>query len=124
MRRRLQPLSIPTWRFTIAGGKTPTQARLPLGDQLIAASVSYDQKRLRLRKFPPTQCKFGRVADPDATLRAGSACIIQSDRETGLAPPRDTLFSNCFVRLMPNETINTFQRWHVLNLSAQAAILK
>jgi len=25
---------------------------------------------------------------------------------------------------MPNETINTFQRWHVLNLSAQAAILK
>src|SRR6185503_14621819 len=27
-----------------AGGKTPTQARLPLGDQLLTASVAYDQK--------------------------------------------------------------------------------
>src|ERR1041384_1179593 len=27
-----------------AGGKTPTQARIPLGDQLLAASVAYDQK--------------------------------------------------------------------------------
>ena len=27
-----------------AGGKTPTQGRLPLGDQLIAASVAYDEK--------------------------------------------------------------------------------
>src|ERR1044071_2517154 len=27
-----------------AGGKTPTQGRLPLGDQLIAASVAYEQK--------------------------------------------------------------------------------
>jgi hypothetical protein len=27
-----------------AGGKTPTQGRLPLGEQLIAASVVYDQK--------------------------------------------------------------------------------
>jgi len=25
---------------------------------------------------------------------------------------------------MPNETINTFQRWHALNISAQAAVLK
>jgi len=26
--------------------------------------------------------------------------------------------------LMPGEAINTFQRWHLLGLSAQAAVLK
>ena len=38
-----------------AGGKTPTQARLPLGDQLITASVAYEQKTTT-KKSP--QCKL------------------------------------------------------------------
>jgi hypothetical protein len=38
--------------------------------------------------------------------------------------PETLYIQTAFVRLMPNETINTFQRWHQLALSAQAAILK
>ena len=38
--------------------------------------------------------------------------------------PEALYLQTAFVRLMPNETINTFQRWHLLALSAQAAILK
>jgi len=38
--------------------------------------------------------------------------------------PERLYFQTAFVRLMPGEAINTFQRWHLLSLSAQAAILK
>jgi hypothetical protein len=38
--------------------------------------------------------------------------------------PEQLYLKTAFVRVMPSETINTFQRWHLLNLSAQAAILK
>jgi len=38
--------------------------------------------------------------------------------------PETLYFQTAYVRLMRTETINTFQRWHMLSLSAQAAILK
>ena len=38
--------------------------------------------------------------------------------------PEQLYLKTAFVRVMPSETINTFQRWHLLNLSAQAAVLK
>jgi len=38
--------------------------------------------------------------------------------------PETLYFQTAFVRLMPSETINTFQRWHLLTISAQAAVLK
>jgi hypothetical protein len=38
--------------------------------------------------------------------------------------PETLYFQTAYVRLMPNETINTFQRWHLLNISPQAAVLK
>jgi len=99
-----------------AGGKTPTQGRLPLGDQLIAASVTYEQK---------TTTK--RVNDNAGTHNASSAPatpasfnpIVRLDWRR----PEALYFQTAYVRLRP-ETINTFQRWHQLNLSAQAAILK
>jgi hypothetical protein len=104
----------------------PTQARLPLRDPLIAASFTYEQK---------TGAK-----NPDAMKSAtasGASTSPVEARAQGTVPPsfnpitrlewptpEKLYFQTAFVRLMRNETINTFQRWHLLNLSAQAAILK
>ena len=99
-----------------AGGKTPTQARLPLGDQLIAASVAYEER---------TKTKKANSPAPASTPVPGGVPpsfnpIVRLDWRT----PEALYLQTAFVRLMPNETINTFQRWHMLTISAQAAILK
>ena len=106
-----------------AGGKTPTQARVPLGDQLIAASVLYEQKTAT-KKASNNNTNSAASSTPAAshasTVPPSFNPIVRLDWRA----PETLYFQTAFVRLMPNETINTFQRWHVLNLSAQAAILK
>lgn len=103
-----------------AGGKTPTQSRLPLGDQLIAASVAYEQKTTTKKVSSNANS-----AAPESTPVPGGVPpsfnpIVRLDWRS----PETLNIQTAFVRLMPNETINTFQRWHTLTLSAQAAILK
>jgi len=103
-----------------AGGKTPTQARLPLGEQLIAASVAYEQKTTTKKVSSNANS-----AAPESTPVPGAVPpsfnpIVRLDWRS----PETLNIQTAFVRLMPNETINTFQRWHTLTLSAQAAILK
>jgi len=98
-----------------AGGKTPTQARVPLGDQLITASVAYDQKT--------TVQKANTNAQPASSAPSTPASfnpIVRLDWRR----PETLYFQTAYVRVMPNETINTFQRWHLLTISPQAAILK
>jgi len=94
-----------------AKGKTPTQARMPLGDELIKASVAYEQK---------TTTKKAASTPAQAAVPPSFNPIVRLDWRAA-----ETLYvQTAFVRLMPNETINTFQRWHMLSISAQAAILK
>ena len=100
------------------GGNTPTQGRVPLGDQLIAASVAYEER--------------SGAKKPDANSNASASATASSTVPPSFNPivglewpsPETLYFKTAYVRLMPSETINTFQRWHILNLSAQAAILK
>jgi Tol biopolymer transport system component len=103
-----------------AGGKTPTQGRMPLGDQLIAASVAYEQR---------TTTKKGSTnansPAPESTPVSGGVPpsfnpIVRLDWRA----PETLYVQTAFVRVMPGDTINTFQRWHMLTISAQAAILK
>jgi hypothetical protein len=105
-----------------AGGKTPTQARVPLGDQLIAASVVYEQKTATRKASNNTNSAASSTpaASHGSTVPPSFNPIVRLDWRA----PETLYFQTAFVRLMPNETINTFQRWHVLNLSAQAAVLK
>lgn len=98
-----------------AGGKTPTQARLPLSDQLIAASVAYDQKTTVQKANTNTQQASSAPSTP-----ASFNPIVRLDWRR----PETLYFQTAYVRVMPNETINTFQRWHLLTISPQAAILK
>jgi Tol biopolymer transport system component len=99
-----------------AGGKTPTQGRLPLGDQLLAASVAYDQKTTT-KKANANSATQNASSVP--TTPASFNPIVRLDWRR----PETLYFQTAYVRVRP-ETINTFQRWHQLTLSAQAAILK
>lgn len=106
------------------GGNTPTQGRMPLGEQLIAASVTYEQK------------SGTKKADAKANAKPGASPASASSSSPTVPPsfnpivnlewpsPETLYFKTAFVRVMPSETINTFQRWHLVNLSAQAAVLK
>lgn len=100
-----------------AGGKTPTQSRLPLDKQLIAASIAYEQKTTTQRASPGTEANS---PAPTPAVPPSFNPIIRLDWRS----PERLYFQTAYVRLMPSETINTFQRWHLLNLSAQAAVLK
>ena len=97
-----------------AGGKTPTQARLPLAEQLLAASVAYDQKTTVRKANANTPTSSSAPSVP-----ASFNPIVRLDWRR----PETLYFQTAYVRVRP-ETINTFQRWHQLTLSAQAAILK
>jgi hypothetical protein len=99
-----------------AGGKTPTQGRLPLGEQLIAASVVYDEKTSTKKVNANTNTKNASSAP---TTPASFNPIVRLDWRR----PEALYFQTAYVRVRP-ETINTFQRWHQLTLSAQAAVLK
>ena len=98
-----------------AGGKTPTQARLLLRDQLVAASIAYEQKTAT--KKASTNAN---AATPAPAVPPSFNPIVRLDWRA----PETLYFQTAFVRFMPSETINTFQRWHLLNISAQAAVLK
>jgi hypothetical protein len=99
-----------------AGGKTPTQARITLRDQLIAASVAFEQKT--------TTTKKGNTNSTTASTTPGVPASFNPIVRLDWRKPEALYFQTAFVRVMPSETINTFQRWHELSLSAQAAVLK
>ena len=97
----------------------PTQGRIRLHDALIAASRIYEEKNSGARKGDGKE-------DAGETPAASSAIPVSFNPIIRLEwpSPEKLYFETAYVRLMPNESINTFQRWHLLNLSPQAAILK
>ena len=107
-----------------AGGKTPTHGRLPLADQLIAASLVYEQRIATRKASDNTNSNSAAsptpAASPSTTTPPSFNPIIRLEWRR----PEALYFQTAYVLLRPNETINTFQRWHMLSLSAQAAILK
>lgn len=102
-----------------AGGKTPTQARMPLGDPLITASIAYDQKTT-VQKATNNSNSNVQGASSTPSTPASFNPIVRLDWRR----PETLYFQTAYVRVMPSDTINTFQRWHLLTISPQAAILK
>ena len=98
-----------------AGGKTPTQSRIPLRDQLIEASVAFEQKTSTKKANSNST-----AVTSNSTVPPSFNPIVRLDWRK----PESLYFQTAFIRVMPSETNNTFQRWHQLTLSAQAAILK
>ena len=103
----------------------PTQARLPLTEALLAASVAYEQKT----GSKPASTQKNAAPNPSPTVeqtssQLGTPASFNPIVRLEWPSPERLYFQTAFVRLMPGEAINTFQRWHLLSLSAQAAILK
>ena len=103
-----------------AGGKTPTQARMPLGEQLIAASVAYEQRTTTKKASTNANSPAPESTPVPGGVPPSFNPIVRLDWRA----PETLYVQTAFVRVMPGDTINTFQRWHMLTISAQAAILK
>ena len=107
-----------------AGGSTPTQGRVPLGDQLIAASVIYEEKSGTKKTGANANAKPAASPTPASSSTPTVPPSFNPIVTFQWPSPEMLYFKTAYVRVMPSESINTFQRWHQLNLSAQAAILK
>jgi hypothetical protein len=108
-----------------AASNKPTQARLPLGEQLINASIVYEQKTVSKKAEAPKNAnsKVNPSATPASAQPSTPASFNPIVRLEWPSPER-LYFQTAYVRIMRSEAINTFQRWHLLSLSAQAAVLK
>jgi hypothetical protein len=98
-----------------AASSKPTQARIRLRDILIAASKAYEEKNAGGKKKSEDTGTSGGESAP-----ASFNPIIRLEWTS----PDKLFLETAYVRLMPNDTITTFQRWHLLSLSPQAAALK
>src|SRR6185503_17996040 len=110
-----------------AAANKPTQARIPLGDQLITASVTYEQKTISKKVEAPKNSSSKATPTPSTTPTPSQPSTPASFNpivRVEWPSPERLYFQTAYVRLMPSEAINTFQRWHLLSLSAQAAVLK
>jgi hypothetical protein len=109
-----------------ATANKPTQARIGLRDQLIAASAAYDEAAAR--KSAPS---VSPSASPASSASSPSPSPTSSREPASFNPiirlewpsPERLYFQTAYVRLRPIEAF-TFPRWHLLSLSAQAAVLK
>ncbi len=104
-----------------AVSQTPTQAEIPLRDPLLAASASYDEKSLQSKKSDETS---GGKSEHNRSAPApsSSAAPVSFNPIVRLEwPEENTLyFETAYIRIYASEPVNTFQRWHRLNLTRQA----
>lgn len=102
-----------------AATSQPTQARIPLRDSLLAASFALRAKTSKKKDESENDKAAGETTRQDGPPPSFNP-IVRLEW-----PAPETLYlQTAFVRIYSNETINTFQRWHRLGLSAQAAVLK
>lgn len=98
----------------------PTQARIPLTNALVAASITYEEKNASGKKKSDDNKDKGELARASPGPPSSFNPIVR----VGWPSPEALYLQTAYVRVFRNETINTFQRWHRLLLSPQAAVLK
>jgi len=98
----------------------PTQARLALREALLSASQAYETRLAAAGQKNGNPTPVASAQPP-----AGDEPPPSFNPIVGLEwpVPEKLYIKTAYVRLRP-ETINTFQRWHLIVLSPQAAILK
>lgn len=95
---------------------TPTQASIPLREALLEASRAYDKKEAEKSKT---------TSDNSTPSTSSSAAPISFNPIVTLEWPKpETLYLQTgFVRNYANGQTRTWMRWHLLQFSAQAALL-
>jgi len=92
----------------------PTQARIRLHDALVAASRVYEERTSGGKKDDNAG-----TPDPSAIPASFNPAI-----RLEWTSPEKLFFETAYVRLLRDGPINTFQRWHLIQLSPQATVLK
>jgi hypothetical protein len=91
----------------------PTQARIRLEEALIAASRVYEERNSGGKKNDTAS------TDPSAIPASYNPAI-----RLEWTSPEKLFFETAYVKLLRDGPITTFQRWHLLQLSPQATLLK
>lgn len=103
-----------------AASNKPTQARITLRETLIATSIAYEEKNASGKKMIDDSKDKGEPAKTSPGPPPSFNPIVRVQWPS----PEALNLQTAFVRVYTTETINTFQRWHRLSLSPQAAVLK
>ena len=104
-----------------AATNQPTQGRLPLRDALIAASHAFEQRGAGAsHNSENTNQATGQTQPASDEAPPSFNPIVRLEWPA----PEKLYLKTAYVRLLPHDMINTFQRWHLVVLSPQAAILK
>lgn len=107
--------------YDAAAISKPTQARVRLRDALITASRAYEAKAAApAKENAGTDSAAGASSPVESAIPASFNPVIRLE----WISPEKLYLQSAFVRLIPNDPITSFQRWHLLTLSPQAAILK
>jgi hypothetical protein len=104
-----------------AATNKPTQARIRLRDVLVSASKVYEEKNSAKNTTGESSASKPEPATtPASAIPASFNPIVRLEWPT----PDKLFLQTAYVRVLPNESINTFQRWHLLLISPQAAVLR
>jgi hypothetical protein len=106
-----------------AVSNTPTQAVISLHDPLLASSAAYDEKALQAKGKSDEQSGGGDKGGGKASSsQQTSGTPVSFNPIVRLLWPEDKTiyFQTAYIRIYASEPVNTFQRWHKLNLSRQA----
>jgi hypothetical protein len=101
-----------------AANAKPTQAVIRLRGPLLAASQIYEQRSTG------NQQKNDSSATPEPQSTSAIPASFNPIVRLEWLTPETLYIQTAYIRLLPNEPISTFQRWHLINLSPQAAILR
>ncbi len=101
-----------------AAAAKPTQARVRLRDALIGASRIHEQKHAGNKN------EGDRGNATNESSQGGVPVSFNPIIRLEWLTAEKLFFETAYVRLLPNEPITTFQRWHQLTFSPQAAVLK
>jgi hypothetical protein len=102
-----------------AASKAPTQARINLREPLLAASAAFDESPA-MKRAAAAPSKNG--GPHQTTSTGGTPVSFNPIVRLEWPVPEKLYLETAYVR-MRGELIKTFSRWHLLTLSAQAAVL-
>jgi hypothetical protein len=112
-----------------SANKTPTQARIVLGERLLTASAAFDEKSAAKKKPEDPSNKAGSTqpkSSPAATQPnsppAGPPVSFNPIVRIEWPTPDKLYLETAYISVR-SELIKTFSRWHLLTLSPQAAAL-
>lgn len=99
-----------------AATSQPTQAIVRLRESLITASRRHEEQS--------TANQNQNAGSPGSGSQSAIPASFNPIVRLEWSAQETLYFQTAYIRIIPNDPITTFQRWHLLTLSAQAAILK